>query len=176
MHRLRANHVSDEMGNISQRNETVIEQEKNEKTNSRNDALFQQDDAVKLIQFLNEKGIIEVDNTGKIRVPDTGEHITTHIDKKEQKAAQSDMDSHKSTPNEKTYLPVFSADTPDHIRTSGIKLINLLVNEGLIMVDTNGIVTLPYSKQSISLEDFLRAVFYDNKSVKKKHRVFQTNF
>ena len=82
---------------------------------------FQRSDGAKLIKYLNEKGLIDVDLNGEIRIPDTQETMSNFVDRDKTKIIKE-----KNKKSEAKYLPVFGENTPDHLRSRSIELINLL--------------------------------------------------
>ena len=149
-----------------------IEQNKNiaksiESNFPESDVNFQRSDGIKLIKFLNDKRLIDIDRDGVIRVPKSSDTISSYIYKDKIKMAYPEENiEHKSSPKMK-YIPVFSENTPMEIRSDGIELINSLYEKNIITIDENGNLRLPNSEEKIPLDNFLRSVFVPNTAIKK---------
>ena len=127
----------------------------------------QRADGIKLISYLKDKRLVDVDANGNIHIPDTNEKLSDFLHRNNTKAPKPLQQKTTSVKTENKYFAFFSPSTPDDIRNEGIEMINLLQSDGVIDLGIDGVIRLINSHETMGLDDFLRSVFIGNAPVRK---------
>ena len=71
----------------------------------------------------------------------------------------------------KRILPIYNQSTPKESRTTGMHLVNDLLERDIIQIDPDGVITIETTPFSINVEDLLRSIFVKRASIQGNEEI-----